>query len=82
MCPPRVEAHPEVMFNDFETTKALVSDRQRTLTREAATFRLARAARKARRASADVRSHRDGAPTSLPPAVTDLPRHTQPPLAA
>lgn len=83
MCGCRVEAHPEVMFNDFQTTKALVSDRQRTLTREAASFRLARTARKARRAAADVRSRRDGAAgSSLPPGVTGFTHRTQPPLAA
>jgi hypothetical protein len=70
MCRPRVGAHHEGMFNDYETTRALVNDRQRTLGREAAQHRLARSARKARRRNVDVRSSRDGAVESLlPPAV-------------
>ena len=45
----RVEAHDAAMFNSYEMTRALVSERQGTLRHEARQHRLARGARKARR---------------------------------
>jgi hypothetical protein len=77
MCRPRVGAHHEAMFNDYETTRALVNDRQRTLGREAAQHRLARSGRQARRRNVDVRSNRAGVVEPLLPPTTTA--HTNAP---
>lgn len=56
----RVEAHPGPMFNSYEITRALVSERQHQLRREAARDRLARRVRGAvrRTDSSTARIHR------------------------
>jgi hypothetical protein len=57
MCPVRVEAHDVAMFNDYETRRALVAERQTRLRNEARSHRLSWSARRrARRNGAEVRT--------------------------
>lgn len=67
MCPVRVEAHDEPMFNSYEMTRALVAERQQTLHHEARQHRLARGAR--RGASIEVRTVRGAAPVDPAPPI-------------
>jgi hypothetical protein len=56
MWAPGSEAHSEPMINSYETTKALVHERQHQLTNDATLARMARRVRRARHngAQADV----------------------------
>lgn len=69
MCAPRVEAHHEAMFTNYEITTALVNERQATLRHEASQHRLGRSARRARRSSTEVRPVRSVSQADRLPAV-------------
>jgi hypothetical protein len=51
MWPDRVEAHDDLMFTNYETAKAMVTDHQQQLQDEAGRRRLIRFARRIRRAA-------------------------------
>jgi len=50
------EAHPRLMFTNYELTRVLVSEHQRDLERSAARARAARIVRRTRRPKPDQRS--------------------------